>query len=622
MSEDVCRIDFEPIGKRVDVPESTSLFEAARQAGIGLTTVCGGEGTCGRCRVVVMSGEVSPPAEAEHRFLSQLELNAGQRLACRAQALTNVKVHVPKASVATDQRLQLSGDERSVPVDAAVHAYEVDVEPPTLRDLSSDLERLTNGLETAHGLRHLTAMPEVIRVLSPLARRTGWRLTAYVHRHEIVGLEGPGRGPVGFACDLGTTKLAGYLIDLETGQQLAATGLTNPQISYGEDVISRLAYAARNENGGRELARVVREALNTMIGTLVEEAGVSRHQVAEACLVGNTAMTHLLLDLPVRQLATAPFVAAASSAIDVRACDLDLEMASGAYVHVPPCIGGFVGADHVAMVLAGELDSHSGVVIGVDIGTNTEIALHKEGEPFLTSTSCASGPAFEGAHIHDGMRAGSGAIEAVHITPDGPEWRTIGGLAPVGLCGSGIVDVMAELHRVGAMNDRGRLQEGAAGIRSNDHGLEYLLVTAAETGVGRDIVVTQRDVNEVQLAKGAIAAGIGTLLESTQTAPEEVTRVVIAGAFGSYLNLDSTLSIGLLPNFPSAVYDQVGNAAGVGAKLILLSLKERQRAKHVARSTGYVELTTAPGFNRRFALAMLFPPVQRQTEATCLVPLC
>jgi uncharacterized 2Fe-2S/4Fe-4S cluster protein (DUF4445 family) len=280
-------------------------------------------------------------------------------------------------------------------------------------------------------------------------------------------------------------------------------------------------------------------------------------------------------------------------------------------------VGGFVGADHVAMILATDLDRADRVAVGVDIGTNTEIALCKPGLNSLTSASCASGPAFEGAHIRDGMRAATGAIEAVRLTPDGVRLKTIGGAPPVGICGSGIVDAVAELRRAGLMNERGRLDREAPGMRLNAHGPGFLLAPAAQTGTGRDILITQGDVNEIQLAKGAIQSGIGILLESSGTQPEEVDEVIIAGAFGSYLNLESALDIGLLPRLPRARYSQVGNAAGVGAKACLLSRKERARAQQIARRTGYVELTTFPGFQRRFALSMLFP---RENLARAVAP--
>lgn len=607
MGESTFEIDFEPIGKRVDVAPDTNLLEAARQAGIGLASVCGGEGTCGRCRVTIMSGEVSAPVDADRRFLSQLELTSGQRLACRCQVHSDVKVQVPKASLVTDQRLQVSGVARQMQIEAAVHAYEIETPEPTLHDLRSDLDRVIDALETLHGRRKWFAEPAVVRTLPTLARRTQWRLTVYARHNEIVGFEAPGRKPIGFAVDLGTTKIAGYLVDLETGEELAASGIMNPQIGYGEDVISRMVHATRHDDGSAELARVVREGLNNLIIALAFQAGVSQEQIVEACIVGNTAMTHLLLDLPVHQLSVSPFVAATSTALDVKARDLQLEMAAGAYVHVLPCVGGFVGADHVAMILGSDLDRKPYVAVGVDIGTNTEIALLKPNEKTLTSASCASGPAFEGAHIRDGMRASTGAIEAVKITAAGVQIKTIDDAPPVGVCGSGIVDAIAEMYRSGVINNRGRINREAPGVRKNEKGYEFILAPAEISGTGRDIVITQADVNEIQLAKGAIASGLETLMAATGTAPEEIQEVIVAGAFGSYLNLDSALAIGLLPRLPNAKYVQVGNAAGVGAKMALLSLKERRRAQQIMQRTGYIELTTQPDFNSRFAMSMLFP---------------
>ncbi|HEY4688203.1 MAG TPA: ASKHA domain-containing protein, partial [Anaerolineae bacterium] len=558
-------------------------------------------------RVVIMSGEVTPPVDADRRFLSQLELTSSQRLACRTHALSDVKVHVPKASLVTDQRLQVDGATRQLQIDQTIRAYEVEVPAPTLHDLRADVERVIDGLETAHGLRKLSAEPVVIRSLSPLARRTEWRLAAYVRSHEIVGFAAPGRRAMGLAVDLGTTKIAGYLVDLETGEELAATGLMNPQIGYGEDVISRLVHADRGSEGAHELARVVRQGLNDLIGTLTDQAGVAREQIAEACIVGNTAMTHLLLKLPVRQLAVSPFVAAASSALDVKARELDLDIAPGAYVHILPGIGGFIGADHVAMIIGSELDHLPHAALGLDIGTNTEIALHRPDEKYLTSASCASGPAFEGAHIRDGMRASTGAIEAMRITDAGITIKTVGDAPAVGLCGSGIIDAIAEMHRTGIIDRRGRIQPAAPHVRRGERGYEMPIVPGARSGTGRDIVITQQDVNEIQLAKGAIVAGLETLIEATHTNVEEIRDVIVAGAFGSYLNLDSALVIGLLPRLPQARYTQVGNAAGVGAKMALLSHKARAHGQQIARRTGYIELTTYPGFNRRFALSMLFP---------------
>ncbi|MCA9976025.1 MAG: DUF4445 domain-containing protein, partial [Anaerolineales bacterium] len=358
---------------------------------------------------------------------------------------------------------------------------------------------------------------------------------------------------------------------------------------------------------GRVLAAKVQDTLNELLRELTSQADAAPEQIVDACIVGNTAMTHLLLQLPVSQLAKAPYVAAVGTALSVRAATLGLTMAPGAVVYIPPCIGGFVGADHVAMILACDLDQHDKVVLGVDIGTNTEIAIRKPGMDFLTSASCASGPAFEGAHISDGMRAASGAIEKVKITSDHVELTTIDDAPAVGLCGSGIVDVTAELYRSGLINHRGRFDKESVRVENGRFGPEFCLVPAVQSGSNRDVVITQKDVNEIQLAKGAIHAGLQILLEATDTAPEDVGEVIVAGAFGSFLNIKNAIAMGLFPVLPNAQYRQVGNAAVIGAKWMLISKEARVRAEQIAYSTAYNELTVYPQFSRKFALGMLFP---------------
>ena len=323
-------VEFEPAGRRIDVPAGASLLEASRQAGIGLASVCGGDGTCGRCRVVVLEGITPPAAPAERRALSGSELAAGQRLACRVPVVSGMKVDVPKASLITGQRLQLAGPAGAALIDAAVRSLPVHAEPPTLRDQRSDFDRLAAAAAITHGVRRLRAGPDVLRQLTPLARRTGWELLLLVRGDEVIGALAPGRRVVGLAIDLGTTKIAGYLLDFGTGAELAADGLMNPQIAYGEDVVSRLAHAVRTEHGADDLARVVREGIDALVGTLCRQAGVERDAVGDGCVVANTAMHHLLLGLPTRQLAAAPFVAATSAPVDVQARDLGLDLAPAA----------------------------------------------------------------------------------------------------------------------------------------------------------------------------------------------------------------------------------------------------------------------------------------------------
>jgi uncharacterized 2Fe-2S/4Fe-4S cluster protein (DUF4445 family) len=607
------QVDFDPFGKRVEVAPNTTLLEAAQQAGLALSSACGGMGNCGQCRLVILAGNVSPPTADEKYILTEPELQRGQRLACNTRIYGDLKVHVPKSSLITTQRLQLEANLGELTLDPLIHAYDLEVPPPTLHDPRSDLERLAALIPPVpnqtigSASRGIGAEPAVVRQITSTARACDWNLTVFLRDAEIVGVVSSGLSPVGLAVDLGTTKIAASLVDLTNGNELAVAGALNPQIGYGEDVISRLTHAWRNPDGGHTLAAMVRETLDDLLGELTEQADVNRSQVADVCIVGNTAMTHLLIELPVRQLATSPYVAATNTAINIKARDLGLTTAPGAYVHVLPGIGGFVGADHVAMILASHLDQTEQVALGIDIGTNTEIALARPDRGFLTSVSCASGPAFEGAHISDGMRAAAGAIEAVELTATGLNLKTVDNAPAIGLCGSGIIDSVAELRRWQMINEQGRLDRHHQRVREGGHGAEFLLVPATQSGNQHDVVITQDDINEIQLAKGAIRAGLEVLLDATATAPEEVKDVVIAGAFGSFLKIQSALDIGLLPHLPNAHYRQVGNAALVGAKWALLSNQARERARQIVAQTNYLELTTYPKFNRRFALGMLFP---------------
>ena len=602
-----CRVDFEPVGKRVEVPPGTSLLEAARQAGLELASACGGEGSCGQCRVTIITGAVTPPVDSEAFILTDLEIYQGNRLACCTHVESDVKVNIPARSLITNQRLQIVGEGEAWEVDPLISAYQVSASAPTLDDPRADVERITDALAEAYGLFDLSVSPAVVAQIAANARNYDWRMSVYVREREVVGVAPADLAPVGMAVDLGTTKLAAYLVDLLTGDQLSMTGAPNPQIGYGEDVISRLVFTKRNEDGGQQMARLIRTELDTLLGQLVEEAGVLREQVADVCIVGNTAMTHLLLELPVAQLAAAPYVAATNAPLNVEARDLQLGAAPGAQVHILPCIGGFVGADHVAMILATELDRTNNVTIGIDIGTNTEILLMRPDEALMASVSCASGPAFEGAHISDGMRAAAGAIEAVRFSESSIRLKTIDDMPAIGLCGSGIVDTVAELYRWSVINRQGRFDREHPRVRAGRRGPEIVLVPAEQSGSGRDIVVTQHDINEIQLAKGAIRAGLDILLNVTGTAPEDVEDVLIAGAFGSYLNIQSALDMGLLPRLPGAAYRQIGNAAGLGARRALVSKAERRRAHRIAERVRYTELTTHPRFSRWFAEGMFFP---------------
>ncbi|MBN1625133.1 MAG: DUF4445 domain-containing protein [Deltaproteobacteria bacterium] len=602
-------ISFSPVGKSVNVSNGSSVLDAARKAGINITSDCGGHGKCGQCRIMIHKGDVSPLNVRERTLLSEKDIDDEYRLACQCKPSSDLKVFIPETSLLNNMRLQLEGNAYRIEVDQIIKSCDLQMDSPTLKDSSADMNRAVDLLKEQYGYKDLTADIGAVKQLPGIMRRHGYEARAFIRYNEIIGFGSKDAVPLGFAVDLGTTKIAAFLMDLTTGKELASTGSINPQAAYGDDLMSRLDYAihhAGRENAGLcRLSQLIRETFNRMIMELTEKAGCPRTDIADICVVGNTAMTHLFLDLPVGQLAKSPYVAATNLSMDIRARDLGLSACPGAYVHILPGIGGFVGADHVAMILAGGIEQKDITTLGVDIGTNTEIVMWRPDKSMLVSLSCPSGPAFEGAHVTDGMRAANGAIESVKLTKDGVEYKTIGDAPAIGLCGSGIIDAIAELYRWKIIGDRGRFDRENKRVSQGRNGSSFRLTETGKNGNG--IVISQKDVAEIQLAKGAINAGIEALLEVTGTSPDMVEEVIIAGAFGSYIDLVNTINIGLLPYFKNAAYKQVGNSAIVGAKMALVSATERKRSQNIAASARYLELTTHHNFSQQFARGMRFP---------------
>ena len=403
-------------------------------------------------------------------------------------------------------------------------------------------------------------------------------------------------GAYGLAVDIGTTKLAAYLVRLETGKTVAKAGAMNPQIAFGEDVISRIAYAGREPDGAGNLQKVLVETLNNMLLEMCASASVSPDSILDAVLVGNTVMHHLFVGLPVEQLGHAPFTPAITSPLNIPASSLGLILGSGANVYLPPVVAGYVGADHIAMLLATEAWASPLNILAIDIGTNTEISVVSNGK--VTCCSCASGPAFEGAHIHEGMRASPGAIERARWSEGIILWQSIGDLPPVGICGSGILDVVAALQD-------GKLIK-PTGVLKAITGSEIVLVPAAQTGLGRDLVVTRKDIHEIQLAKSAIRVGLEILLQNSGLTYTDLDEFIVAGAFGTYLDLRSAVRTGMFPPLPLKCFQQVGNAAGIGAKQMLISVNKRIEAETIARQIDYVELTSQKDFTPLFMKHLCF----------------
>jgi len=601
-------VEFQPLGRRADVAAGTTILAAARSVGVGLASACGGQGTCGSCRVRVAEGEVTPLSDAERSRLTAAEIARRDRLACQAAPRADVRIEIPPESLTTTQRLQLEGRALEVELDPAVAAFEVSITPPALDDLRADVTRLRDGLEGIDGLavKRPRIGLAVLAELPPCLRAEDWSVRVAIHRpaSEVVAVRPSGSPLLGLAVDLGTTKLAAYLVDLDTGRTVGRAGAMNPQISYGEDVLRRIAHANAGPAESGALREDVAGAVALLAGELCGEIDTDPSAIVDCVFVGNTAMHHLFAGLPVRQLGEAPYVAVVSDPLDLRAADLGLTFAAGARAYLPPLIAGYVGADHVAMLLATGAAERTGTVLALDVGTNTEISLAHDGR--LWSCSTASGPAFEGAHITDGMRAAPGAIERVHYRDGGFLVQTVADRPAVGICGSGILDAVAEALRAGIIDTRGTLSHSHPLVTGHNGRAACVLVPAARTGHRRDIVFTRSDVSEIQLAKGAIRAGTALLLEAAGIDAAQLDEIIVAGAFGTYLDVRSAIRIGLLPDLSEDRFRQVGNAAGAGACQLLISRERRRLAVELAGRAQYLELTTHPAFEQHFIAAMGF----------------
>jgi len=612
-------LDLQPIGKRINVPEGTNLLDACQQAGVELVAVCGGAGVCGTCRVRLLKGKLTDHSLTELDELTNAESTKGIRQACQAEVLSDATIEILPESLSAPQRLSIEGRENDFEWERSViETYDIKVEPATLTDLRPDTTRILDTLTaqpTKVGFANVGATSvadgnlvfdsEAVKFLAPLLRSNDWSARVVIrNENEVVAFLPPETPVFGLAVDIGTTKVAAYLVDLDSGETVAKSGAMNPQIAYGEDIISRIRYINDHpEDGLKTLQARLIETLNNLIDELSKEAKIKREQIVEAVIVGNTAMHHIFAGLPVKQLGEAPYIATVGEALSIKARDLGLKIADGATVYLPPNIAGFVGADHVSMLVGAGLDDTEETVMALDIGTNTEISLYHKGRHW--ATSCPSGPAFEGAHIEDGMRAAPGAVERVRIEGNEVKVHTIGNADAVGICGSGILDAIAECLKAGLLLPRGAFAGTHPRLRGSGSAAEFVLAPASRSGTGRDVRVTRKDVNEIQLAKGAVRAGAEVLLEKAGIQAADLDQVIIAGAFGTYLDLDSAIAIGMLPRTERTRYQQIGNAAGTGARRMLVSLDQREIAESIARHVEFVELAKHPSFTKIYSQALL-----------------
>ncbi len=604
-------IEFEPLCKEGPSRNGESILDSAQRMGIGLAGLCGGAGKCKNCKIRIIEGTVSELTPAQREVFSEEELDGGWRLACQTYPKVPCKVFVPLEAITSSQRLQVEGLEIGFPLDLPLNTVACELKPPSLTEPVPDAENLLEEINI-QGPIHIDHY--VLRDLSIRLREWKWRLTAHVRQGEVIGICPPDSRPLGLAVDLGSSKIAGYLIDLNSGRTLAAKGILNPQVSRGDDIITRISFAIRTPGGRGTMEELATVALKELAKSLCAEIGAETGDILEAVVVCNTAMHHLMLGFPVRQLASSPFVPVETGDLNVKARDIGLDFIPGAYLYFPPLIAGFIGSDHVAALTATADHWKNETALLVDIGTNTEISLITPGK--ITSVSCASGPVFEGYHIENGVRASKGAIEKVSLSGDSVHFRTIDDVDPIGICGSGILDAISQLCSAGVLDRRGHMTEGShPGVVNRKGQLEFELVPGKEGRGNHRISITQKDVREVQLGKAAIQAAMKIIIAHNNISENDIDRVILAGAFGNYLDISNAIAIGLLPSLPLTKFLQVGNAAGIGAKLLLLSSTKRIEAKDLCSRIKYIELAGTPGYTEAFLHACYLEPYHLNRDA-------
>lgn len=631
---------FTPSGKRGRFPAGTPVLTAARQLGVDLDSVCGGRGICSKCQVTPSYGEfskhgvtVAPDAlsdwnAVEERYDQKRGLAKGRRLGCQATIQHDVVIDVPPESQVHKQVVRKRAEARDIVMNPAVRLYYVEVEEPDMHEPSGDLERLIAALENQWDIRNIEADLHILPQLQPILRKGGWRVTVALHQGmgapRIMHLW-PGfyEGTLyGLAVDLGSTTIAAHLCDLRSGEVVASSGLMNPQIRFGEDLMSRVSYSMMNPGGADEMTRAVREGMNTLFEQITTEAGIDRTLIMDSVFVMNPVMHHLFLGIDAYELGQAPFALATSNALHLRASDLDLTLHPAARTYILPCIAGHVGADAAAVTLSEAPDKSEDLVLVVDVGTNAEIQLGNKHR--LLACSSPTGPAFEGAQISAGQRAAPGAIERVEIDPvtKDPRFRVIGSdlwsddpgfgaaiaaTGITGICGSGIIEAIAEMRMAGIVDASGLIgsaeQVGTQRCIADGRTHSYVLWHGTEDSPR--ITVTNPDIRAIQMAKAALYSGARLLMDKLGV--DTVDRVVLAGAFGAHISPKHAMVLGMIPDCVLDKVTSAGNAAGTGARIALLNSDARAEIEETVRRIEKIETAIEPRFQEHFVNASALP---------------
>jgi len=627
---------FTPSGKRGRFPVGTPLLQAARYLNVDIDSVCGGRGICGRCQIFVSEGEfakfgitstadsLEPITAPELKFAERRELKPGRRLSCHTKVLNDIVVDVPAESQVHHQMVRKDAEHHDIEIHPLVRLYYVEVQEPDMHDPSGDLRRLLNALESDWLLLNLSYDVALLASIQPILRAGKWGVTVAVRQGEKIVALWPGLKDTiyGVAVDVGSTTIAAHLCNLSSGEVVASAGVMNPQIRFGEDLMSRVSYVMMNPGGEVDMTNAVREALNGLVKDLVKQAQCETTDILEITFVANPIMHHLLLGINPVELGGAPFALATDMAVNTLARDMDVQLNPQARAYLLPCIAGHVGADTAGMVLAEQPYNHDEMTLLVDVGTNAEIVLGNRHR--LVACSSPTGPAFEGAQISCGQRAAAGAIERIRIDAVTLEprfqliscelWSDEVGFDEAtaktgitGICGSGIIEVVAEMYLAGVVTQDGVIDGSLAAInpRIQPDGRTFSYEIMPSTETRGAVKIMQNDIRAIQLAKAALYAGIKLLMQYQQV--DKVDRIRFAGAFGSHIDVKYAMVLGLIPDCALDQVSSAGNAAGTGARIALLNEESRAEIEQVVRNIEKIETAVEPNFQQLFIDAMAFP---------------
>ncbi|MEP3231531.1 MAG: ASKHA domain-containing protein [Hyphomicrobiales bacterium] len=638
-SKDDALVLFMPSGKRGRFAVGTPVLDAARDLGVYVESVCGGRGICGKCQVSVAEGQfakhgitssaenLSQFSDTEARYKSKRELADDRRLSCSSKINGDLVIDIPQAASANNQMVRKAADTRDIPRDLATHLRYVEVEEPDMHKPLGDADRLVRQLKADWGYDNLSLDFHLYKTLQTTLRKGDWAVTAAVHtvgdKHTVTALWSGYREKLfGLACDIGSTTIAMHLSDMMSGETVASAGVANPQIRFGEDLMSRVSYVMMNKGGEVALTKSVREAIDGLIADICEQSGVAREDILEATFVGNPIMHHLFLGLDPTEIGQAPFALTVSDALTLPARDLEINLNEGARVYTLPCIAGHVGADAAAATLAERPYEEDEITLLVDVGTNAEIVLGSKDR--TVAASSPTGPAFEGAEISCGQRAAPGAIERIRINPETlePRVRIIGsekwsdedGFADeaketgvTGVCGSGIIEVVAEMFLAGVITEDGIIDGSKAALSNRviEDGRTFSYVAWRGENGSPDLIIKQTDIRAIQLAKAALYAGVRLLMDKLGVT--QVAKIKFAGAFGNFIDPKYAMVLGLIPDCDLEHVRAVGNAAGTGARMALLNKSYREEIEQMVGKIEKIETALEPAFQELFVNAMALP---------------